>query len=880
VRTLRAWLLRLAGVRDSGRGREIDAEIESHLQLHIDDNIRAGMTPREARRHAILKLGGIESTREAYRDRATAPLLENLLQDARFAIRQLRKSPGFTAAAVLMLALGMCAAVAIFAFVDGALIKPLPYRNPERLVGVFETVPSCPQCNLSYLDYLDWQRMNNVFSSLAAYQGSGASLSTPSGAERVPVARVSDEFFRTLGVTPVLGRDFREGEDLPSAPHTLLLSYAAWQARFGGKSDVLGQAINLNGDPHTIIGVLPRDFHFAPAVSPDFWISLHATRPCERRRGCHNLYGVGRLKDGVSLEVANAEMQSIAKALEKQYPDSNRDQGAVIVPLAATIVGKIQPVLLVLLGGAGLLLLIAGVNVASLLLVRSEGRKREIAVRQALGASAARVVRQFVTESLVLVAAGSALGITLAWWAMHLLGKLVPDNMMQGMPYLQYLDFNPRTFAFAGAIALAAAALFAVTPSLHLCFADSREGLAEGSRGSAGTAWRRVGSKLVMLELATTVVLLVGAGLLGQSLVRVLSVDVGFRPERLAILRVGAPDSGYPNAEKLVALERRILDRIAVLPGVESVALTGTAPLSGGNTTWIRVAGRPYRGEHNDVQFREVSHTYFETLRTRLLRGRHFTEADDASKPPVIVVNQAFVRQYFPGEDPLGRQLLYAPTTTRPPMEIVGVVDDIKESALDEATRPTLYVAFRQEPTSSFALLVRTAPAAPSIIPGMTAAIHRIDPAISTAFGKSVSDLIRQSPPAYLRRGSAWLVGAFAAVAFLLSMVGLYGVVAYSVSQRTREIGVRIALGAQRGAICRLILKEAGWLTAAGIAIGLAGSLAAATMLDTLLFGVRSWDVATLAAVAALLGLSALLATYIPARRAASLNPIEALHAE
>jgi predicted permease len=807
-------------------------------------------------------------------------LLDNLLQDGRFAIRQCRQNPGFTATAIVTLALGICASVSIFAYVDAALIKPLPYPSPSTLVGVYETTPQFPRSNLSYADYLDWKRLNTVFTSLAAYQGTGFTLSTAEGAQRTPGARVSDDFFKTLGVSPVLGRDFRSGEDLPSAPRTAILSYAAWQKRFGGREDVLGQTVTLNGNVNVIIGVLPSGFQFALIDPAEFWTTIHASSGCDLRRACHNLYGVARLRDGVSVQAAASEMVSIARQLEQLYPDSNRTQGAAVVSLGEAIVGNIRPVLMVLLGGAALLLLIAGINVSSLLLVRSESRSREMAVRTALGASAARVIRQFVTEGVVLVAVGTALGLVAAYWTTELLTRLIPANMLSRMPYLQDLGFNGRVLGFAGALAVLAAALFALAPMLRHSLSDARDGLAEGSRGSAGKTWRRVGSKLVVLELATAVVLLVGAGLLAQSLYRLLHVDVGLEPDHLASMGISAPVATYSTSELRVALGREVVERVSQLPGVRSVGLVSTPPLAGGNTVWIRVAGRPYQGEHNEVHYRVASAGYFTTLGARLHRGRYFTDADGASRPPVVIVNQALVGQYFAGDDPLGKQLLYAPTTTQPPMEVVGVVEDVKEGPLDAPTPPTMYVAFAQDPTAGFSVLVRTSQSEQSLLPALAATIRQFDPGIATAAATTMSRMINNSTSAYMRRSAASLVGGFAALAWLLGVVGLYGVVAYSVSQRTREIGVRMALGAQRASVYQLILGEAGWLTVIGIGLGLICSVGAATLMSGLLFGVRSWDVPTLCIVAAVLAVSGLLASYIPARRAASINPIEALRAD
>jgi predicted permease len=522
-------------------------------------------------------------------------VLNNLGNDLRFEVRQLRKNPGFTVTAIAMLSLGMCASAAIFAFVDAALLKPLPYKSASRLVGVFESIPLFQYSNLSYADYLDWKKQNTVFSSLEVYHHRSFIQATATGAESRQGARVSDGFFRTLGIAPALGRDFRPGEDLPGAPATVMLSYSAWQQRYGGKEDVLGKSITLNDTPHTIIGVLPREFHFAPAEPAEFWTTINANGACEKRRSCHNLYGVARLKDGVSIQSALADVKAIARQLEEQYPDSNRDQGAAVALLSNVIVGDIRPILLVLLAGAGLLLLIAAVNVASLLLVRSESRRREIAVRSSLGASRGRLIGQFITEGLVLATAGSALGVAAAWWAIQLLTTLIPVNLADRMPFLHGLALNARVLTFAGAVCALAVILFSLTPAVRLSLPEMRAGLAEGSRGSAGTTWRRLSSKLVVLELATAVVLLVGAGLLGKSLFRLLHVSIGFEPEHLYALQVGAPQSTYAKDEQAIALEREFVRQVASLPGVRSVGISSSLPVtSNGNTTWFRVLGRPW----------------------------------------------------------------------------------------------------------------------------------------------------------------------------------------------------------------------------------------------------------------------------------------------
>jgi len=448
--------------------REIDREFATHIEMRTEDNRAAGMSPQDARRDALLRFGNRSVMRERTTEAAAALWLESLWSDVRYACRQLWKNPGFALTAIVVLALGMGASVAIFAFVDAALIKPLPYADPTRLVSVCETVASCPLCNVSYQNFRDWKLDTSIFRSLDVWGYSRYGLHTEQGIEPAQGARVSDGFFRTLGVAPILGRDFHAGEDVPGAPRTVLISYGAWQKRFGGARDVVGKAIQLDDLTYSIIGVLPRDFHFAPRGDAEFWAALNEPNSCDKRRACHGLFGLARLKDNVSMETALANVQSIAKQLELQYPDTNRDQGGTVASLTSVVVGDVRPILLVLLTGAGLLLLIATVNVAGLLLVRSENRKKEIAVRTSLGASPGRIVRQFITEGLVLTAGGSLAGVMLNSWTMHLLTSLIPANMMSRMPFWEDLGLNSHVMAFAGVIALLTAVLFSFTPTLHL----------------------------------------------------------------------------------------------------------------------------------------------------------------------------------------------------------------------------------------------------------------------------------------------------------------------------------------------------------------------------------------------------------------------------
>ena len=881
MRKLRALFLRFWRLASRSRqDQEFAEELESHLQMHIADSVRSGMTPDQERREALIKLGGIEAT-TAYRNRNALPFFDTLFQDLRYALRQLRKNPGFAATVLLVLTLGMGATVCISSFVDAALIKPLPYRDPSRLVVIFGSIPLGPRFHLSFPDYYDFKRLQKSFTSFEVYDPNGFMLTTPSGTQARPGARVSAGFFRILGVKPILGRDFSEGEDKPSAPRTILLSYSAWQQRFGGRSDVLGQTVTLDGNPNTIVGVLPANFHFAPAEPAEFWAAEHDESPC---RGCHWLFGLGRLKDGVKFETVAAEMSAIAKQLELQYPDSNNSQGAFTEPLTEVIVGDIRPIMLAMLGGAALLLLIAAVNVASLLLARTENRRREVAVRGALGASRRRLFRQFITEGLVLSFAGSVFAILAADAAMNLLTRLVPKDILAGMPYLQGLGLSPRVLFFSFLIASFSAALFSFTPMVSLSRESMRAGLTEGGRTSSGLHWRRFGSNLVAIELATAVVLLVAAGLFAKSFYRLLQVDPGLQPHNLALLTLSSPREHYSNDEQRISLERQILYSISALPGVTSAAVTSRLPVGDGDgTSTFVIVGHEHPGEHNEVAWRSVSTSYFQTLEAHLLEGRYFTDFDqDPKHPHVVVINHALARKYFIGMNPVGMRIRFEGDKDKPEnaMQIIGVIDDIREGPLDTEARCAFYLPFENRPTNFFHVVARTAVPAQNMLPALSAAVRHIDASIAT-FGSSTMDQrIHDSQPEYLHRASTWIVGSFAAVALLLSVVGLYGVIAYSVSQRTREIGVRMALGAQRSTVYQLVMKEAAWLIMIGLATGLAGSLAAGMLIRNLLFGTTAWDATTLISVAVMLATAALAASYLPAHRAASVNPVEALHAE
>lgn len=865
--------------RDRFRG-ELDEEMAFHREQAEKEFIVSGMPAQQAHAAAARQFGNATQLREQSHS-LVAFRWETVAQDLRFALRQLRHNLGFALTAIFILALGMGVSVAIFAFVDAALIQPLPYFAPDRLMDVAENSAMFPRSNLSRDDYDDWKRLNHSFSTLDVYAGNGYLLGTPSGPEPVPAARVTDGFFATLGVRPMLGRDFRSGEDRPGGAKIAILSYGTWQKRFGSRNNVIGQAMTLDGDTYTIIGVLPREFAFAPRANAEFFVPLLDKSECESRRSCHNLFAVARLRDGVTPHAALEEMKAIAAQLAVQYPGSNQGQGAAVQPLANIIVGQVKPVLLTLLAASGLLLLIASVNVASLLLVRSESRRREISVRGALGATPIRLSRQFITEGLLLATAGCLAGVLVSKWTMTILTTMIPSSAAVNIPFLQHVGFHVHSAIFAAVVALLAAGLMALTPILRLSFLDIRDGLGDGGRGAAGRFWQRIGANLVVAELSVAVILLVGAGLLGKSFYRLLHVDLGFDPTHLATLQMAAPNKSYSKPEQKVALLREITRRLSALPGVESVGITTDLPVQCNcDTDWIRIVGKPFHGEHNEVDERDVSPVYFAMLKAKLIRGRLFTEDDDGSKSQKVVINEALAQKYFPGEDPIGKKIGNGNLDPKSMREVIGVVANVREGGLDEDLWPSEYEAIYFSPGNFFSIAVRTSGDEKAVLPVLIKTLHGIDPNLGTYGEITMADQINSTQSALLHRFSTWLVGGFAVVALVLGVVGLYGVVAFSVSKRTREIGVRMALGAQRSTVYRLVMRQAAWITFAGIGIGLVCAVGASLLMGKLLFGVQAWDAATLATVAVVLGSASLAASFLPAYRAASVNPTEALRAE
>jgi macrolide transport system ATP-binding/permease protein len=856
---------------------DFSEELESHVAMLTDEHVRRGLSTDEAQRLARQQVGSRTSLEADHRAARGLPVVDATFQDLRFGFRQLWAHRGFALAAIGVLTLGVAANLAIFGFVDAALIRPLPYTEPARLVTAFSTRPDRAQGQVrnqvSYLNLVDWRAQGRPFSALAAFDvRAGFVLRTSEGPERVSGLRVTNDFFRTLGVRPVLGRDFRQDEEGRSAPPVVILAYRAWLTRFGGKSDVLGKAVTLQGQPHVVIGVLPKDFYFPLAEHADFWLTIRGSQPCWESRGCRSLQTIARLADGTSIDGARAALDRLIQQLRSKDGNTTQETAAV-APLTDEVFGDVRPILLALFDGVGLLLLIASINVVSLLLARSDGRLREIAVRNAMGASSSRLLRQFAAESALLVGSGTLLGLLLARWAMQALVRLVDTDVINRMPYLQGVGLNARLFVWAMGLAIVATGVFTLAPMARLAAARRFDALKESSRTSAGMSWRRLGRALVIGELAIASVLLVSAGLLAKSAYRLLHVDTGFNTAHLVVTNVNPLPS--PGREAPEGLAAQIAERVRAMPGVEAVGYADLLPVSAGlaPTSGFHVPGRVSNGVTEDHPVRRVSAGYFAALQATLLSGRLFTENEVTPARDVAIINETAAKRYFPGEDPIGKSIeIGAP----PARQIVGVIGDIKDGPLETPLTPAAYVPFDQ---LGFGLVIRIS-RGDLAGTSLTKAIREIRPNVLIQSATTMAERIEAMQSALLKRAFAWLIAGFAAMALILSVIGLYGVVAYSVGQRSREIGIRMALGAGRRTVYQLIIGESAWLVLIGTGIGTVAAVFVAALTSRLLFATDPWDVPTLAAGALVLIVPALVASVVPAFRATRLNPVEALRAE
>jgi predicted permease len=879
-------------LRSEAIHEEIDEEMRFHIAMRAEENVRRGMEPDEAQRDAERRFGGLTRAKERGYEVRGGGALESLLRDVRYAARMLAKRPGFTAVAVLTLALGIGANTAIFSVVDGVLLKPLSLPDPERLVAVSEHSTESTSTPVAYPNYLDWRARQTVFEDLAARMPTGGVLTGDGGPERITGRSVSASFFHTLGVRPAAGRFFEEDEDRPGGPALMILGHGLWRRRFGADPAVVGKSILYNGEVWTVAGVMPPDFDYYGAnnANNDFFTSLGrlADQKYMRDRNSHPLEVTARLKRGVTLERARAEMSAIAAALAQEHPASNEGRGVALKSFLDDYVGDVRPALLTISAAVLLVLLIACANVANLLLARAPSRRKEVAVRTALGASRRRVVRQLLIESVLLSAAGGAAGLLLAWVGVDLLVRLDP----YGLPRTEAIAVDPRVLGFTLLVTLLTGVVFGLVPALQTSKVDLNDALKEGGqqRQSGGAGSNRLRGALVLGQVAISLVLLVGAGLLVKSFWQLSKVEPGFDPRGVLTLRLRLPDAKYREASHSMDFLREVVRRVSDLPGVEAAAVSAGFPLGRGRESGYVVEGQPEPQKPADwavAVSQSIGEGYYKTLGIRLLAGRDFDRSDMTDSPPVVIVDDAFTRRHFPGvplNDALGKRLRFD-GDEEPWREIVGVVNHVRQDGPEQEGHAGVYRPWTQmsprwmaDFTRAMDLVVKTSADPESLVPAVRREVQAVDPEQPLANVRTLQSLLDETVAP--RRFGAVLVGAFALVALLLGAVGLYGVMSYVVSQRTHEIGIRMALGAQRGRILRSVLARGMSLVIAGVALGLAGSLAAARLIASQLFGVKPFDPQTIFGVSALLVSVALVACYLPARRATRVDPLTALRHE
>ena len=813
--------------------------------------------------------------------------MEMFWQDVRYGVRMLLKAPSISIVATIALALGIGANTAIFSVVNAVLLRPLPFPNSETLMNVWETdsTRGYVRGSASYPNFVDWRDQSHSFEHMASYHNSDFILTGRGESTRLQGAVVNADLFPLLGASPVIGRGFLPSEDNPGdTGRVVLLSQQLFQQRFNSDPNILNQSMVLDGKSYTIVGVMPAAFQFPVQNDPvELWTTVAVDRegeePITQERGAHYMNVIARLKHGVPREQAQAEMTAISARLEQQYPDKDLHKSTRLEPTLEALVGDVRPALLILLGAVGFVLLIACANVANLLLARAMTRHKEMAIRSALGASRMRVIRQLLTESVILSLAGGALGLVLAVWWSDLLVALGKQNI----PRALQVGLDWRVLGFTLLVSVLTGVVFGLVPAIHSSKTELTESLKEGGRtGSEGARRNRIRGVLVVGELAIAVVLLVGAGLLIQSLWRLRNVSPGFDSQNLLTFVVGIPEVKYPT-DKQEPFYRELVRRVESLPGVRSASSIIPLPLNGDAfVISFETEGRPVeKGNQPSADFFAIEEGYFKTLGVSILKGREFTERDNKTAPPVIIVNQAFAKKFFPGEDPIGKRIKPGISTNsdKPAMrEIVGVVSDVRNRNLSSELRAGYFIPAPQMPFNQMTLIVRTGNDPHSLITAVQNEVHAMDQEVPVFNIKTMEEYI--SATVATPRFNTTLLVIFAGVALILTIVGLYGVMSYSVAQRTNEIGIRMALGAQTGDVLRLIVSQGFKLVLIGLGIGLVGAFAMTRVIASLLFGVTTKDPITFVAVAVLLALVALLACYIPARRATRLDPLHALRYE
>ena len=865
--------------------RELDSELHFHVERQIAENIAAGMTPAEARRAALREFGGVEELKEECREMRNINWLQDFIQDVRFGLRMLRKSPGFTAVAVLTLALGIGANTAMFSIVHAVLLRSLPYPDPNQLVLLFNVPLKQPDAlsAFSYRDFTAYRARNRVFSEMAGNAFHDLTLTGAGDPAIVNTAAVTPEIFPLLGVKPLAGRTLQPDDGKQGAASVAVLSETLWRSRFTSNPSVIGKSITLDMRPFTIVGILPSSFSYPDgAPHQDVWIPIAQDPlfgPLLLRPGVTALGGVGRLKPGVPLAQAQQEMNTLSEQIAREFPAQDSGLGIRIVPYRQFVVGDVKSAFLILLGAVGLVLLIACANIANLLLSRATSRGREIAVRIALGAGRARIVRQLLTESALLGLLGGVAGVLLAAWGVSALRPFLPPEVTR----IHSIQIGSPVLLFALALSLAAAIIFGLAPALMATPSGLRMSITERSDGASQRGTRRLRSFLAVAEITLAMALLVAGGLLIRSFALVNSVNPGIDPRNVVRAEVSLPQFQYSAPRQWSAFADELLARLHAQPGLQDFALGAPLPMDrqGEASFPFTIVGNPPLppGKSNAADYFTVSPDYFHVMRIPLVQGRLFTREDSPSSPNVAIISETLARRYFPQQNPIGRQMRFGfPPNGGVSREIVGVVGDVRDESLSREPGPMMYVPFAQAPLYGGEVVVRSSLAASSVAAGIRQAVNSIDKNLPVTDVEYFPNVLGASVAQ--ERFRTLLLSLFGALALVLAAVGIFGVISYSASQRIHEIGIRMSLGAQPRDIGRMVLREGFFLALVGIAVGAAGALALTRFLHSLLFEIKPTDPVTFVGAAVLLALVALLACYIPARRAMRVDPIIALKYE
>ena len=860
---------------------QLDDEVRGYAEMLEEEKIKQGMNPGEARREAKMELGGVEQVKEQVREVRAGHFLDTLWQDIRYGVRMLRKSPGFTAVAVLTLALGIGANTAIFSVVDAVLLRPLPYPDSDRLMMVYQAAPQMgdPKNGLSYPNFQDWQRAASSFEELIAFRTTQFALSGAGEAVNVICGAVTSGYFPMFRVSPILGRTFEPRDDAPGAAGVAVLSERLWRSQFGSDPSIVGKTIQLEQRPFTVIGVVPGIFRpQIPDARAVLWVPLlqdSIAQQLYQRRGGHYLHAAGRLKAGVTLSRAQSELQSIQEALQKQFPSENKGWDARIVPMQEDLAGNVRLALFVMLGAVGLVFFIACANVASLQMVRATARQREVAIRSALGAGRARLLQQFLTECILIGVTGGAAGLLAAYATVQGFVSWLPEDL----PRINEIHVNADVLVFGLALAILSGVILGLAPAWRPSGRNFLDALKEGARGGEDARRRTLRSVLVVAEMALAVVLLVGSGLLIRSFERLANLDPGFNPSHLLTAGASLDYSQYAEPRRLIAFYNQVMERMKAVLGAQESAVVVPRPLADGYfNLGFQVEGRPRlnQSEEPNANLVMVSPNYFHVMQIPLLSGRDLSDADSESAPKVCLISQAVARTAFGNENPIGKRIEigYPNNVMR---EIVGIVGDVKDMDLASSGTGQVYVPFVQNPLGGIGVALRTQGTVTQLGPAVRSEFRAIDSSLPVEI-EPMTDVIGQSITE--PRFRAMLLGLFGAVALLLAAIGIYGVISYNTGLRTREIGIRMALGAQRWDVLGLIVMQVSLLAVTGVLLGLAASFGLTRYLKSLLFHVSTMDMATYAVVAALMIVVSLAACYVPARRAMRVDPMIALRYE